>query len=196
MPLKSIIQPLETDRYFHIYNKGINGQKTFQNAQYYEFFLQKYKYYLNRDVDTLAFCLLPNHFHFLIKTRPSKKANYNLTISNQFRKLCICYAHFYNRQANRIGNLCFRHFRRVIIEDDDYLRYLFFYIHFNPQKHRIISDFRLFQYSSYNLMYEKRQFFIAKDKVLGLFDGCIENFEEFHMEHFRDKSLAAYEINE
>jgi len=119
--------------------------------------------------------------------------NYNLRVSNQFRKLFICYAQYYNRQENRIGNLCFRHFRRVKVDYDEYLRYLFFYIHFNPQKHRIISDFRLYQYSSYNNILDEKPSFLARNLAFGLFDGDIKVFENFHLDLYHDKSLNGFE---
>jgi hypothetical protein len=118
----------------------------------------------------------------LIKTRESKSSKYYLKVSNQFRKLFITYSLYYNRQENRMGNLCTRHFKRVKVDTDAYLLKLLFYIHFNPQKHRVISDFRLYQYSSYCQMFLKRPNFVAKDYTLGLFDGDLAEFKKFHMD--------------
>ena len=188
MPQKNVIQPLESDRYFHIYNRGIDGQKIFSDDSDYLFFLQKYQTYLSRYVYTLAYCLIPNHFHFFIKTRKSRSKKYHLKVSNQFRRLFISYSLHFNRQENRMGNLCTRHFRRIIIDKDEYLQNILFYIHYNSQKHQIISDFRLYQYSSYNQMFKKWPNFIDRDFVLGFFNGNIEEYKEFHMELLREKS--------
>ena len=61
--------PLERGKYYHIYNRGNNHEKLFYKKENYDYFLRKYDYYLSRWVDTYAFCLLPNHFHLLIKVK-------------------------------------------------------------------------------------------------------------------------------
>lgn len=88
-----------------------------------------------------------------------------------------------------MGNLCNRHFRRVKINTDSYLFNVLFYIHFNPQKHGIISDYSLYQYSSYCQMFVKRPNYVAKDFTLGLFDGNLAEFRNFHLNHCIEKSI-------
>jgi len=193
MPSKIVIQPLESDRYFHIYNRGINGQKIFLNDAHYRNFLRLYNTYLSRYVYTLAYCLLPNHYHFFIKTRDSKSSKFPLKVSNQFRKLFICNTQYFNRQENRIGNLCYRHFRRKIIDKDDYFQSMMYYVHSNPQKHGIIKDFTLYPYSSYHQMFRERPFYVSKNIVLDIFDGSIENFKNFHTISKYDESLEGFE---
>jgi putative transposase len=56
--------PLEYDRYFHIYNRGINGTKLFRNTANCELFLKKYTDYINPVAETFAWALIVNHFHF------------------------------------------------------------------------------------------------------------------------------------
>ena len=180
MPSKIIIQPLESDRYFHIYNRGINGQKIFLDDGHYKYFLRLYNSYLRRYVDTLAYCLLPNHYHLFIKTKESKSSKYYLTVSNQFRKLFICNTQYYNLHENRIGNLCYRHFRRKIINKDNYFQNMLYYVHANPQKHGIIKDFTLYPYSSYQQMFSLRPNYVSKKMVLDIFDGSLANFKYFH----------------
>ena len=56
----------ETGHIFHIYNQGNNRQKIFFNRENYLFFLRKIKIYILPYADILAWCLMPNHFHFMV----------------------------------------------------------------------------------------------------------------------------------
>ena len=60
---------LIAENYYHIYNRGNNKENIFVNDDNYLFFLDKWKLHLHPHTDTLAYCLMPNHFHFLIKVK-------------------------------------------------------------------------------------------------------------------------------
>jgi len=83
---------LESGSYYHIYNRGNNKESIFLDEDNYLYFLTKWKKYLHPFVDTLAYCLMPNHFHFLIKVKPEDNftklstAN-NLTKSQRLGKI-------------------------------------------------------------------------------------------------------------
>ena len=61
------IQPLEPDCYYHIYNRGINSTKIFENDENYNYFLNQFSNYVLTVSDVLAYCLMPNHFHCIIE---------------------------------------------------------------------------------------------------------------------------------
>ena len=61
--------PLEQNQFYHIYNRGNNKTTLFYNPENYRYFLEKYVKYMAEYIDTFAYCLLPNHFHFLIKVK-------------------------------------------------------------------------------------------------------------------------------
>ena len=60
--------PLQPDTYYHIYNVAVGNEKLFRNFHNYNLFLQKLKKYILPFNEILSYCLLPNHFHLLIKT--------------------------------------------------------------------------------------------------------------------------------
>ena len=60
---------LEPNAYYHIYNRGINSGQIFISEENYLFFLSKFDKYLSPVCDVLAYCLMPNHFHFLIRVK-------------------------------------------------------------------------------------------------------------------------------
>ena len=67
--LADISQKLLPNHFFHIFNRGINGQKIFYTEENYAYFLKKYAKKTKAYLDTYAYCLLPNHFHFLVKVK-------------------------------------------------------------------------------------------------------------------------------
>ena len=59
----------EKDHIYHIYNQGNNRQKIFFDRENYLFFLQKMNDYLLPYCDIMAWCLMPNHFHWMVYVR-------------------------------------------------------------------------------------------------------------------------------
>lgn len=69
MPKRDYSPLLLPGRFFHVYNRGNNGEKLFYCRQNYDYFLRKYYKYLSPVLDTYCYCLLPNHFHLLVKIK-------------------------------------------------------------------------------------------------------------------------------
>jgi REP element-mobilizing transposase RayT len=66
-------QLLLPESYFHIYNRANGEHNIFFCEEHYHFFLRRYAKYLGRYVETFAYCLLPNHFHFLLRIRSASE---------------------------------------------------------------------------------------------------------------------------
>ncbi len=82
----------------------------------------------NDIVDLGVYCLMPNHFHILIQEKLEKG------ISVFMAKLLTAYSMYFNKKYERTGKLFEGVFRSTHIDNDDYFRYLFSYIHLNPLK--------------------------------------------------------------
>ena len=71
--MKKHTEPLEPDRIYHIYNRGINGENIFKEERNYAYFLTKYAKCISPIADTYAYCLLKNHFHLAVKIKTEEE---------------------------------------------------------------------------------------------------------------------------
>jgi putative transposase len=62
-------EKLESGYYYHIYNQGNNRENIFFKEKNYDYFLHLFKKYIVPITETYAYCLLPNHFHFLLRIK-------------------------------------------------------------------------------------------------------------------------------
>jgi putative transposase len=206
MPAIKVITPIMGGRYYHLFNRGNNGQQVFFTEENYKYFLRQFYQFLTPFVDLLAYSLMPNHFHFLIRTKDSipsigykdsisfkKMESLSLTdeseigkiVSNQFRRFFITYSMAINKQENHTGSLFSKNFKRFEIEDEDYLKYVAFYIHFNPEKHGWIEDFRNYKLSSWKAYNSTKLSALNRELLLEFYGGQNE-FLDYH-EHFHEE---------
>ena len=176
--------PLEEGKFYHIYNRGNNGENLFYNTGNYNYFLRKYDEYLSNYIDTYAYCLLPNHFHLLVSVKPKvlpfeKVEPLKNLISFQFRKFFTSYSMSINKQEGRTGSLFQKNFKRKEIINTHYLTNLVFYIHANPQLHGIIDDFRMYPWSSYNSILINKPTKLNREDVINWFNDK-ENYKSYH----------------
>ena len=73
--------PLEEGKFYHIYNQGNNKENIFYSLENYEYFLYKFDGYLSDLVEVYAYCLMPNHFHFLIRIKELRELESGSSIS-------------------------------------------------------------------------------------------------------------------
>lgn len=170
------IEVIESDSYYHIYNRGNNGDHIFYEYENYVYFLTLLKKYLLPISDIYAYCLLKNHFHILLKIKNNIEKP-----SQYFSNLFNAYTKAINKKYNRTGSLFEKPFKRIKITDEKYLKTLILYIHLNPEHHQICSDFRRYKYASYKSIISIKNTNIDRDSVLILFDG-LQNFIETHTE--------------
>jgi len=163
------LEVLEKDCYYHIYNRGINGTNIFENDGNKVYFLKQLSKYLSEKVSIFAYCLMNNHFHLVIRLNCEEKET-----TQAFSNLFNSYAKAFNKQTNRTGSLFEKHFKRIKLRDEHYLKQLIVYVHMNP-KHHFNLDFRNFKFSSFQTYLSDKQTRIERIDVLNLF-GDLENF--------------------
>jgi putative transposase len=192
--MKKDTEPLLPDTFYHIYNRSIGNEILFREEKNYSYFLNKYSQFLSPVADTYAYCLLPNHFHLLIRTKgldeilnfkPQKKLireeieTSSWILGNQFASFFRSYTLSINKTYDRTGGLFEESFRRKEINSDQYLSYLIYYIHANPQRHGLCEDYRDYPYSSYHSHLSKANTKLKRDDVIGWF-GSSDNYKIFH----------------
>src|SRR5690606_10519986 len=116
----------------HIYNHGNGDDLLFREEENYRYFLQQYQRHIPPVADTLAWCLMPNHFHLLVKIKQLNELNFpgfknlesldglNKKISKQFSNLFNGYSKAINKRFNRRGSLFIKNFNRKEISTDIY----------------------------------------------------------------------------
>jgi putative transposase len=62
-------EPLLPYTVYHIYNHANGSENLFRCDENYHYFLRKYGEYMYPVVDTYAYCLMPNHFHLMVRVR-------------------------------------------------------------------------------------------------------------------------------
>ena len=82
-----------------------------------------------------AYCLMPNHFHLLVTP------NTENGVSDFMSKLGTSYSMYFNKKNERTGSLCETRYKSKHVDSDNYLKYLYSYIHLNPVK-LVQSDWR------------------------------------------------------
>ncbi|MBC8343834.1 MAG: transposase [Bacteroidetes bacterium] len=81
------MEQLFEDHYYHIFNHANGPENLFVEEKNYIFFLDKYKLYITPLVHTIAYCLMPNHFHMLIRVKTLKEIQAFISNIKTFPKL-------------------------------------------------------------------------------------------------------------
>lgn len=197
------LDTLEPDYFYHIYNRGINGTQIFESEDNYLFFLRKFNYFLLPVCEIYSYCLMPNHFHFVIRVKSDKEIrlfavdndkkndgfsekglhSYDSIISKQFARFISSYSQAFNRfNKNRTGALLESPFKRIRITDEEYLRRSIVYVHQNPKK--LISKLEDYPFSSYRSLISDEETFLKSNEVIKVFDNvgnfifCHQNEED------------------
>jgi REP element-mobilizing transposase RayT len=168
-------ETLQPGNFYHIYNRGINSCNIFTDDRNYGYFLKLYEKYIFQIADTFAWVLMPNHFHFLVKTKDFVENSDRVfnpvrvktpTPSLQFSKLFNAYAQAFNKQEERHGALFERPFKRKLVEGEDYLMELILYIHNNPVRHGFCEKPEQYQWSSYHSCISEKPTKLQRKSVL------------------------------
>jgi putative transposase len=140
---------------YHIYNRGNNRQQIFFREDNYTYYLQKCFKYIKPLSKIIAWCLMPNHFHFMMEItekslQPVRSGGILMPVlTNGFRLLQSSYAKGINKQEGRTGNLFQQKTKAKLIRDPEYITAAFNYIHNNPLNAGLVDDLNNWEYSSF-----------------------------------------------
>ncbi|NQX97980.1 MAG: hypothetical protein HRT73_08890 [Flavobacteriales bacterium] len=185
---------MQADNFYHIYNRANGSEKLFVEEENYRYFLQQFKKYIAPIAHVYAYCLIPNHFHFVIKIKEEKVLNnyfeeklsksskpLESLLSLQFSHFFNSYTQAFNKKHNRKGSLFSSNFKRKEITAKEYLQQVIVYVHLNPVKHQLTSNFDEFPYTSYKSILSNKPTLLDRKAVIELFDD-LENFRYVHQE--------------
>ena len=118
----------------HVIFRGIERSPIFRDAQDYHAFLERFGTILTGSATPcIAWALLPNHAHLLMKTG-------SLSLSTVMRRLLTGYAQYFNRRHRRVGHLFQNRYKSILCEEDPYLLELVRYIHLNPLRAGLVPE--------------------------------------------------------
>jgi len=218
------MQPLIPDTSFHIYNHANGFENVFREAENYRFFLEKYCLHISPVAETYAYCLMPNHFHLVVRIRKreiieelirNKKESLATStlpkfqtlevfvasddeiekfLSKQFSNLFSSYTQSFNKVYSRMGSLFIKNFKREPIYNKPHFLSAVVYTHRNPIHHGFCKGFEDWAHSSYNSILYVAETFVEAEKLLKLTGGK-EAFIELHKNNLnRFESLNQFDI--
>lgn len=172
-------------RPYHVYNCGNNRQTIFFTPDNYLYFLRKIKQEWLPFCDILAWCLMPNHFHFLLVPNqsgcmPIQESNH-LQLHKVIGKTLSSYTRAINKCYDRTGNLFQQKTKAKCLYQEgkpiatgNYLLHCLHYIHYNPVAAELATDFRKYIYSSAPDYYGKRNGSLCNKALLYQLGGYTE----------------------
>ena len=139
----------------HVYNRGNQKMNLFYCKKDYDFFLEKTKQYQNiNKIEIIAYCLMPNHFHLLLREPliKTQESYYNSEIESFMHKLQTSYAkRFCGIHQNYSGKVFQGNYKSRYVKDEKYYLTLKAYIEKNPVRANLIKEEEDWPYSSQSL---------------------------------------------
>jgi REP element-mobilizing transposase RayT len=163
---------------YHLYNKAVGTDLLFRTPENYQYFLGRIQKYLTSDL--YAFCLMPTHYHLIIRLDEKD-------LSNQMQRLAMSYVKAFNNRYHRVGHLFQGRFQAKIIQSDEYLIYLSAYIHHNPVVARLVDKPENWDFSSYQVYMGKAESEIVNpEPILKTFaGGTTKSFQTIRQDYRR-----------
>lgn len=183
MPYRKTV--FATNYFYHVYNRGVAKQPIFIDNQDKFVFLKKLHQYRRKNsllskketplVSLHVFCLMPNHFHLIIRQETEGG------IISFLRKLGTSYVMYFNKKYNRVGPLFQGRFQAKLIDKDEYIIHLARYIHLNPFP-LLTSPVKLknYPFTSLSAYLGLRNIpFLNKNFIYGYFNNSPKEIEDF-----------------
>lgn len=180
MPYRFI--PFVNGQIYHVFNRGTEKKRIFESEKDRQRFIKTLLYYQLEGpkprlskfrasdkndnepiIEILCYCLMPNHFHLMIKQLRDG------AITEFMRKVLNSYTKYYNTKHKRVGALLQGQFKAVLVESDEQLLHLSRYIHLNPLASFLVKDLEDYKWSSYHEYIDNNRGVCSKQGVLSFF---------------------------
>lgn len=194
MPSKYVNRQFQNGGIYHVYNRGVEKRAIFiddydRNIFLYYLFIYLapleqilFKYpelnlriaskNLNKELSLISYCLMPNHFHLLLKS------NTATAIPKLLKQLTNAYVQYFNQKYHRVGGLMQGCYKAVQIENDEQLIHIVRYIHLNPVVAEL-DTIEHYPWSSHKVFIDPaRTTYLAKDIALNYFKS-VNKYQEF-----------------
>ncbi|MGE3803959.1 MAG: transposase [Gemmataceae bacterium] len=174
MPRRTI--ELAFGHHYHVYNRGNNRQRIFIKRENYVHFLRVLREHFAEKVAVVAYCLMPNHYHLLVRLDSDD-------FSRIMHSFSTAYAKAINKQHERVGALFQGPFKASLVDEDEYLMHLSRYIHLNPVRAGLVSNAADWEFSSYRDYLRLRSGTLPQSGIVLSQFGNVEDYESFVREY-------------
>ncbi len=166
------ITPFFPGGFYHIYNRGNNREPIFMEHENYLFFLRQLrKYFISDKIEIIAYCLMPNHYHMLIRLLADN-------VSGVLQAFTLSYVKAINKRYGRVGSLFQGPFQSRHVDKNEYLLHLSRYIHANPVTAKLVGKPEDWEFSSYrDYVGLRNESFIRPEFILEQYG--VERYREF-----------------
>jgi putative transposase len=194
------------NQYYHFYNRGNNRQTVFFERDNYLYFLRGIKKYLSGQIDILAYCLMPTHYHLLVQIKPQQTSGgqtsggqtsevfktsevSEVSVSRAMQKLGISYTKAINKRFERVGALFQGQFQGKPINHYEHLIHLCIYIHANPVKDGLAALPEDWEYSNYLEWMDLRKGTLVNREFIHEHFRTSGEYEKLVMEYIKTRNL-------
>ena len=130
--------------FYHLYNRGNNYQDIFFEEKNYYFFIKRITEYFEDKIEIIAYVLMPNHYHFIIKP------NIDGYLEKAMQKFSTSYTKAINKSQGRVGHLFQGRYKIKLVPENNYLLHLSRYIHLNPVRANLAKSPEDWKFTSYH----------------------------------------------
>ena len=145
---------------YHVYQRGNNREFIFEKDESKKFFINQIIAYNKKfDFEILAFVIMSNHYHIIIKLNDDPLSKIMFNINNVF-------AHYYNNENERTGHVFESRYQCIKVTSDAYLVWLLRYVHRNPIRARMVNKLEDYKWSSHNIYMTRKNSLVNSEFIL------------------------------
>jgi len=176
-------------QFYHIYNRGSGRQPIFFVEENYHYLLRLFKKYTQTTgITIIAYCLMPNHYHFLVRQDGETPAGL------LFQRVFNAYTKAINKKYDRIGTLFQGRYRCILLDKTSYLFHLCRYIHANPVKAGLVASPEQWPFSNFREWIGSRDGVLCDNDFVRTNFGTANEYDEFVQEYLANRAELPAEI--